>query len=174
MKRIGIVLALLFISMLPFRGECGEVEGIGAGGDEDAPTRFPAGAFTPMLGASVIGYDDSVLGGVTLGGGYYVIDRLELFATGTVYFGDATMLSVDPGAQWIFWETRYFAPYLKARGGPFFDLSGDNGTSWTAFGGGGAYIFAGNLFGVKLGGLAGYIIGDTKTFAWLLDLGLMF
>jgi len=139
-------------------------------------TRFPKGTLVPMLGLSFLGIEGNVLTGVTGGVGYYVIDRLELIGTISAYFGKEYVLTVDPAIQWVFWEAKYFAPYVKVRGGPLFTLSGNTGTGGTILGGGGFYIFLGNTFGIKLGGLAGYLFAGNyeNSIAWEVDVGLMF
>jgi hypothetical protein len=173
----AICLVLLSICLA---GPWNTVEAMELNAPDEEPetrvTRFPAGMITPMLGLSFLGVGGSVLTGVTGGVGYYVIDRLELFATVSVYFGDQTVLTVDPGLQWIFWETKHFAPYLKVRGGPLFVLSGSGGTGGTVLGGGGFYLFPGKVFGFKIGGLAGYLFGDgfDEGFTWAADLGIVF
>ena len=144
--------------------------------EEHKFTRFPAGTIIPMLGLSFLAINNNVLTGVTGGAGYYIIDRLELFGTISAYFGKETVLTVDPGIQWVFWESKYFAPYIKLRGGPLFTLTGNAGVGGTLLGGGGFYIFAGNVFGIKLGGLAGYLFdaGYGNGLAWEIDVGLIF
>jgi len=141
----------------------------------EKPTRFPQGAISPMFGISVAGAGKSVRGGFTLGAGYFVLDRFQIFGTGSFWFIQEYSISVDPGLKYIFLEGDSYALYLKATGGPIFPLQKDEKIAWTVFGGGGAYIFFTESFGLKLGFLPGYYFKkDVKQFIWMIDVGIMY
>ncbi len=136
-------------------------------------TRFPQGQLRPIIGAGVIGGKGNTSGSITLGLGYNVVDRLEIFFTLTQYFDTNEAIAINPGIKWVIYEWEAFAPYLKVKGGPVFYYNGGE-TEYSVFAGAGFYIFFSDSLGLNLGFLPGcYFAKDENYFAWIIDAGLV-